>query len=482
MKKSLYTSVFMLCFSIATIELFAQKDTEFEFIESGEVRIEAQEFYSGDEPDYEKAIELLSKINENDTNYYNVQYDIAYFYYLDSNDTKCVEVCDKVLVRPNDKTSDFINIKGLALKRQGNYTAAINLYKEYIKEYPKDYLLFSNLANSYYKNKEYQKAYDYYKMSLKLNPYNTSNHRMLGYLLAQNGQLTAAALSYHMALLIKPKAKVSNEIIYYVEKMMSDEHSKNDSIVVVDPDIPEYFDEIDQILRNRLAQNDKYKVKSAFDFRIIKSSQLMCEKMQDPGNDTTYWNRFVTRNFYDIWKNDIYEGYSYYFFQSLTNTRLKKQIEKRSGAIEKFQNWAKENITINVLIDRRKVDKNFTPTQLSFYKNNHLYGYGPVNDDFSARINNWEYFHSNGRLLSEGEYNAEGERNGEWNWYLENGLRNETANYNNGKLLGVYKKYNDIGILTQQYSYNEDSKIEGEVLLYYDNGVKSGILQFKNGQ
>jgi len=68
-KKTFLPLLFLLGFGLINSNLYSQKEeTNFEFIKSGETRIEAAKFYEDkEEPDYESGIKILQKINE----YYN---------------------------------------------------------------------------------------------------------------------------------------------------------------------------------------------------------------------------------------------------------------------------------------------------------------------------------------------------------------------------------------------------------------------------
>lgn len=484
-KTALFTTAFILALlnlthAQSTKKIKNSKDN-YKFYDSGELRDQAREIYSLEDPDYDSAIAILKQVNENDTNYYDIMYDIAYLHYLDSADEAAEQVCNTALQRPNERTPDFINIKGLSLKRQGKIDESIELYTKYIQVYPKDYLLYNNLGNAYYKAKDFNRSYQTYKAAIKLNPYNTDGYRMMGYLLANSGQLTASSLCYHNALLVKPDADNAPNIIYYLEDVMKSTHKKNDSIKIEDPSIPEYFKEIDLMLKNRLAQNKKYEVNSAFDYHVVRSTQLVLQKLQDPKNDTTFWNRYLVRNFYDIWKNEIFEGYSYYFFQSLTNTGLKKQIEKRAGAIEKFKTWAFKYVVQNLNIDKRVEDNNFAATRNNYYRNNHLYGSGPINNDFETKEGTWTYYHPNGKKMSQGAYGKENQKEGEWNYWHPNGVLKETVTYKANELNGLYRKYNKIGVKFQELNYNDEGDLNGYANLYYSNGPISDSIMFKDG-
>ena len=218
-----------------------------------------------------------------------------------------------------NRKDDFYNLKGLSLKNSEQYEKAIEHYDACIKEYPTNYLYYTNKAQVYKTLERFQEAYDSYKLSVKYNPFFAHGYNMMGYILSLSGQVTASGLCYHSSLFVKPKASNAYNVILYVEQVTTSKVKKVDSINIVDPDIPAYFKSIDRILNSRTCISSNYKTKSELNYNIIKTIQLICEKLEDPKNDQGFYNRYIIRNFYDMWKDEVFEPYSYRIFESLEN-------------------------------------------------------------------------------------------------------------------------------------------------------------------
>jgi antitoxin component YwqK of YwqJK toxin-antitoxin module len=474
-----FTTIIPFLFFIFSNSAFAQNKL---YRTSGEQYNIAIKEWQKDTPDYKFIIHTLDSINENDTLYPKALSSLAWACVQDSQFVRGVDYCNKGLALNKDYRLNFINLKGLCFKNNMQYDSALTTFKTGIASYPNNYLFESNIGNTYSLLSEWQEAYEHYKRSIEKNPYNHNGYVQLGYLLARTKHITAAALCYHMALLIAPSNSNAHARVLFLEKLIKDEYYPDSLLVVSDPDFPDYFVILDLILKNRVALDKRYAVKSDLDNHINRQSQVLFERLQNPGNDTTFWSRRLIRNFYDIWKQDIFEGYSYYYIQSVNSESLKKIIEKRSREIEKFRTWARTYIVKNINNSHYDVaNPKGENIQMIFHSDNSLKGIGNADYATETPRGNWKYYKQNGEINSIGSFNAEGKRIGEWRFFHEDGNLYEVLYYDNGVLNGNYKQYNQDGILVQDYNY-KNGKIDGLVLLYYSFGALSDSIYYSSGK
>ena len=73
-----------------------------------------------------------------------------------------------------------------------------------------------------------------------------------------------------------------------------------------------------------------------------------------------------------------------------------------------------------------------------------------------------------------------GEKEGDWVWYRENGQLFFKSNYQNGRLNGASVSYHDIGQLWFKGNHKNDEK-DGAWIRYYANGQLEYKGNFKNG-
>ena len=93
----------------------------------------------------------------------------------------------------------------------------------------------------------------------------------------------------------------------------------------------------------------------------------------------------------------------------------------------------------------------------SIYKN--YKGIGEI-DDNNLRQGEWGKYHSNGILLSKGNY-VNGYRHGYWEEYWDNGYIHSKGNFKNGLKDGYWEYYYSDGKLSSKGTY-----VDGK---YYEN-------------
>jgi tetratricopeptide (TPR) repeat protein len=91
------------------------------------------------------------------------------------------EVCDKGLDLADDgDSSDFLNLKGKAVGKQGNFEEKIQLTKRAIEINPKVPAYHRNLGAAYYKSKDYERAIESHNRAIELEPKHSINYHNKG--------------------------------------------------------------------------------------------------------------------------------------------------------------------------------------------------------------------------------------------------------------------------------------------------------------
>lgn len=91
------------------------------------------------------------------------------------------------------------------------------------------------------------------------------------------------------------------------------------------------------------------------------------------------------------------------------------------------------------------------------------------------RIKDWKFYHENGTLSMEGEYNRDGEAEGEWKYYHSNGNLKGIGHYAQGKKTGVFQNYEEEkGYLFSEGDYTGKTK---EDLIFWRFYYEDGSLQ-----
>ena len=152
---------------------------------------------------------------------------------------------------------------------------------------------------------------------------------------------------------------------------------------------------------------------------------------------------------------------------------------------------AKPVVTPKIAEQYEQVNLIKTGSYKSYFNNGRLKSEGSfLNGLYNGA---WTYYYSNGNVQAKGSYvlgdgtdisEASGlplnGRDGLWIIYLDNGKISQESNFLKGKRNGIFKDYNNVGILTEE-SYFKNEVFDGERKLYYDSGKLEMTVLYHNG-
>ena len=138
------------------------------FIDYDEIKLQIEE--SNKENNYQKTVELINKINKNDSVYYPLLTSKSYYLLQLNKFNEVIEVADQG-IKENHKTSKlfFYTNKGVALTNLERYKEALETYNQGIKIYPKNYLLWFNKGVVLETQGKINEALEAYKEAIILN-------------------------------------------------------------------------------------------------------------------------------------------------------------------------------------------------------------------------------------------------------------------------------------------------------------------------
>lgn len=178
-------------------------------------------------------------------------------------------------------------------------------------------------------------------------------------------------------------------------------------------------------------------------------------------------------------------------------------IKYKNGELYLQQNDFETNIEIKEEYDRNEnlvfqgSYKNNTPIGIHRYFNNNGKVIKSINFDFNGTKNadgivlmngnedgSWIYYYQNGNKQAEGVF-SNGNKTGKWTYFYENGVIKQTGSYANGKFTGSWKWYYSKGDLLKEEFYIY-GKLDGETIEYSETGeiISKGnyIEGFKEGE
>lgn len=118
--------------------------------------------------------------------------------------------------------------QGINLYRSGNYSKAIEQYKQAIEIYPHDYDFYNNLGLTYKKNSQFDLAVDALKKSIDLKPNIWESWSNLGGVYKHQKKAHEAAEAFAKALQYNPPAKSKNLIMQNLAAMRAEEKAPSE--------------------------------------------------------------------------------------------------------------------------------------------------------------------------------------------------------------------------------------------------------------
>ena len=111
---------------------------------------------------------------------------------------------------------------------------------------------------------------------------------------------------------------------------------------------------------------------------------------------------------------------------------------------------------------------------------------GEITGDTQGSLKNgekegdWVWYHENGQLWMKQNY-KDGKEEGDWVWYRENGQLFFKSNYQNGRSNGAAVSYHENGQLWFKGNHKNDEK-DGAWVRYHANGQLEYEGNYKNGE
>jgi antitoxin component YwqK of YwqJK toxin-antitoxin module len=454
---------------------------------------------------YDLACSLFEQVSRNDTNYVLALFEDAASRESNDEDSMAVVLCDKGLAIPTEYEPDFYKLKAGALIGMKKYNEAESILYKAINKFPDVYQLHFTLGLAYYKAQRYDSAIASLERSIHLNIFHASSHYYLGRCCLEQGRVIPALLSLQFSLILEPLTTRSFSTIQLIERVTENKYEFN-SATKVDPtkygDGP--FLDIEALVQSQAALNKEYKPESKINYNIVKQCQLIYDKLRYEPNSDNFWMRVYVPFFTDMRKMKYFDPYSCYIMQSVNDDVLQKQIKKEKKKVDKFSDWAYQEISNTRKTREIMIKGTKTMVHCYYYDSHALRSMGQLNtkgeykgewvffnentekisakgtfDDNANPIGQWEYFYFDGTPKERSNYSM-GKRNGLSEEWYENGAIEGQYYFKNDKLDSDFVKYNTSGIPSYRGTY-KDNQLSGKAVTYYSDGRKWYELNYSNG-
>ncbi len=496
-----YLKTLILIFIIFSQNSFAQK---IELINSGELLTKASTLY--DSSQYKDALLLLDKVNRSDTNYVWALYQKALNCEADSQYNKSINYCREAmsLKEQREYEPDIYNTWGNTLTDMGKPEEALKVFDAAIAKYPAFSLFYFNKGIAYNAMDRLADAEACFEKTLLVNPYMYSAHYWLATAAARQGKIMPAFLSFVGYLLVNPEGKYANKCVKALDAIArsTDEVIDIKNKRTVQPDA--VYQEIEDIVLARLALDPGYKPIIKLDDAISRQIQVVFEKLEYKEDSNDFWIQYYLPYFKQIYSKGEFEPFIYHIFSNVQIPVIQDYNKKNKKLLDNFVNEAADYF--NMVRSTRELNykKRGSITEQYLFDDGKLAGFGTLANNGKILTGKWTGYYKAGNIRDAGNYNAAGQREGEWTFYFFTGAVKAKEKYVAGKLEGKQEYYYDNGnpssvenntgdkldgpYVTYYYAGNIKSsgsyklgKKEGEAKEYYSNGNLQSLSNYTNG-
>lgn len=432
-------------------------------INSQKVLKEGIELY--DDEKYEKALDLFNTVPDGDTNYFSVQYEKALCYIKLENYDKAIDLSRKLIAEGTREISQY-NLLGMALDALKKKDEALKTYNEALSKYPYNSSLLLNKGIVYEIAGDFKNAFETYKELLNVSPMYPSAHLHLAQMAEKEGKLTQAIMAYTFFLILEPTGSRSNTVLGELNRLCnkSSNNVGTSNTGVFDNE----FEDLDFLINNQVALNDKYKVPGKLKYPINKQLYLVLEKTASLKQESNgYFSKYYLPFFSDFLKNQSYEDLSLLMVASSDIEDIAKMVKKKIDNLKKSRDIYMQKISD--IRPKKDIEINGEKLSLSYwnYSDFSLEALGNRNS-LGKNVGTWLSFGKSGFIDMIGAFDEKGNRDGRWIYFNLTGDTAKVVTYESGIANGLYRIYRN-GLLDEEGFYRNDM-ISGEIKEYYPDG------------
>jgi len=289
-----------------------------------------------DKGDFEGALEMYKKALISNPASLQAKYEIASTYLQLKNYAGAIKYSDKVIAANKEYIDQAYIVKGSALDYLQKPLEAVNTYKLAIKKFPKNQLLYYNLALTSFNLKDYEVTDEALMKSLKLNPLHASSHFLLGLSMVTQEKRVQGMLALYNFLLLEPKSKKSASVLQTLEEEWSGGTSKQPSGLKKETD--EFYTA--NLMINMLEsakKNEANKNKAPMVLFAENTNTFFTILGESKKDKNGFWWNFYVDYFYTLATNNHTEALCYYISQSkdaVYDEWLKDNLKKMEALSE----------------------------------------------------------------------------------------------------------------------------------------------------
>jgi Flp pilus assembly protein TadD len=297
-----------------------------------------------DKGDHTGAIGLYKKALVVDKRSAHANYEIASSYFSIKEYENTIKHCNIVIAANSDYMDQAYMLKGSALDLSGKPQEAVKTYKQALKKYTNNHLLYYNLALTSFNLKEYKDADNALQKALKINPYHAGSHLLVGYSMVIQGNRVKGILALYNFLLLEPKSNRTAAALKMLEEQLKkgvkkeNERSVTITIQEKKDDDEFYTAELMLGLLESSKLNETNKGKTATELFAENTNSFFTILGEMKKNNNGFWWDFYVDYFYTLAANKHTQAFCNYITQS-KDDGYTQWMQNNLEKMEAFSTW-----------------------------------------------------------------------------------------------------------------------------------------------
>lgn len=467
----------------------------FFFYHSGAQKFDFPLIYSGkildtistlqDEEKYKEALRYCYRIPANDTNYQEAVYQLAYTHLLNKAYDSSVYYAKTGALTFPAAEMQFLHLGVSAYDYADSVQPALDLVTKLIEKFPHYPQLFHSRGAILVKQNKVREAAQDFQKALLINSLFSSGHFSLGELYYKQGDFVSAVLAFQTYLLLAPEGKYVSNVIKYLGNLTTITDDVRSLAEKGDFSDNRAFEPIQQVLLSSAALNKKYQLKVSLDDNIIRQVQACNELLKYEEGSSHFAMQYYVPFFEKTFKEGNFDACIYTMLSGLTIKDVQTWLKKNDKKSSAFGGLAYTYFD-NIRISRELIYTKRASAKVCYVWNEGRFtGFGPCSNlDVGKYSGTWKVFHSNGVLSSEGKFTEKQEKEGEWNFYYDNGKQKEQSFFKANEIEGKVQTWHTNGQPSMMYeiikgvqegvekNYFYNGKLRSET--FYSKGKKNG--------
>ncbi len=452
----------------------------------------------------EKAIANYLKIERNDTNYHVVLTELSYAYLNSDQPEKVIALLQDAATPDKVLTPDQYINWGTALElmaaRQVDSLGteqridrlsgepvdrdyimlALEKYSEGLDRYPMYASLYYNRAVTHLNRGSYEQGLLDAQMALQVNPFHARSHFMLGKLALEEGQVVRAMLSFYTYLMLAVDEPQALDFLATLDNLLGQNMNELE-VRGIDLGPGDNFDEVERIVKSRVALNPKYKLQSPMDFPVIRQAQVMLESLTYKKNDNGFWMEYYVPFYQELWKEDKFRDFSLLLLVNSDNPAIQAEVKKRKSSIVEFNDWLTERWASYHLEKTLYVEGKLQTVEGHIYGRTYLEAIGHLNEKTNELEGDIYIYEEDGSLSIKGTVSPKGERTGTWNAYYSGGDFMNSVEWKNGERSGPFEEYYRHGALSGKGAF-KNGEFHSDYNEYFLTGGLKSTVPYNAGE